>query len=71
MMAPINGAFGNLNEAQAAATAGIVRPALTSPCHYWNFAEHGGNPDLFAKAMQTEQSDLPYLLMRPGESITL
>lgn len=71
LILPINGAFGNLNEAQAAATAGIVRPALTIPCHYWNFAEHGGNPDLFAKAMQTEQSDLPYLLMRPGESITL
>ena len=71
LILPINGAFGNLNEAQAAAAAGMVRPALTVPCHYWNFAEHGGNPDLFAKAMQTTQSEVPYLLMRPGESISL
>ena len=71
LILPINGAFGNLNEEEAARAAGVVRPVLTIPSHYWNFAEHGGNPDLFAKAMMEKHPDLPYLLMRPGESITL
>ncbi len=71
LILPINGAFGNLNEAEAARAAGVIRPGLTIPCHYWNFAEHGGNPALFAQAMQETEQPLPYLLMRPGESIRL
>ena len=44
---------------------------LTIPCHYWNFAEHGGDPAAFAGIMKAEHPDLAYLLMRPGESIDL
>ncbi|MBQ8897835.1 MAG: MBL fold metallo-hydrolase [Clostridia bacterium] len=71
MIMPINGAFGNLNEAQGAKAAGIVSPKLCIPCHYWNFAEHGGDPRLFCREMDENHADIPYLLMRPGEEILL
>lgn len=70
-IAPINGAFGNMNEQEAAKAAGIVKSKLFIPCHYWNFAEHGGNPNLFAEAMKENHSELNYLLMRPNETICL
>ena len=66
---PINGAFGNMNETQAAQAAAILKARLTVPCHFWNFAEHGGNPALFCQAMQAQSA--PYYLMRPGETIGL
>ena len=56
---------------EGAKTAGIIRAGLTIPCHYWNFAEHGGDPAAFAERMKTQYPDLPYLLMRPGERIEL
>ena len=71
LIMPINGAFGNLNEAEGARTAKIINPKLTIPCHYWNFAEHGGNPNLFAKEMDKKYSELQYVLMRPGETISI
>ena len=62
LLAPINGAFGNMNEAQAAEAAKRLGARMTVPCHYWNFAEHGGNPQLFVEAM----GDTPYTLMSVG-----
>lgn len=68
LILPINGAFGNLNEEQAAAVAKTLRPRLTVPCHFWNFAEHGGDPARFAAAM----ADGPaFRVMRPGECIII
>ncbi len=67
MMLPINGAFGNLNERQAAEICRIVRPNQVIPCHYWNFAEHGGNPGLFVEELKRLCPDQRVLLMRPGE----
>lgn len=71
MIMPINGAFGNLNETEGAKAVGIVSPKLCIPCHYWNFAEHGGNPQLFQNEMNEKYSNIPYMLMRPGEIIQL
>jgi L-ascorbate 6-phosphate lactonase len=71
LILPINGAFGNLDALAGARAAGIIGAGLTIPCHYWNFAEHGGDPAAFATAMKTDHADLAYLLMRPGESIDL
>lgn len=71
LIMPINGAFGNLNELEGAKAAGMINPKLTIPCHYWNFAEHGGNPDIFAHEMKEKHSDLKYLLIRPGETISI
>ena len=69
-IAPINGAFGNLNEQQAADAAKLVAPKTTIPCHVWNFAEHGGNPMLFMNAMK--ERNLNYtLLQAAGDPLIL
>ena len=47
LILPINGAFGNLNSEEAAKVVSILKPKLAVPCHYWNFAEHGGDPQRF------------------------
>lgn len=69
MIAPINGAYGNLNEEECAALAGLLRPGVTIPCHYGMFASHGGNPGVFHDMMSERK--LPYLLMAQGERYTL
>ena len=71
MIAPINGAFGNLNEEEAVLLCGFHQPRLFIPCHYWNFAEHGGNPGVFADLMNTKYPSQSYLLMTMGEGIVL
>ncbi len=68
---PINGAYGNLNETEGATAAGIIKAKLTIPCHYWNFAEHFGNPHLFMQQMDEKYPNLKYNLMRVGETIDL
>ena len=71
MIMPINGAFGNMNEIEGAKAVGIVSPKLAIPCHYWNFAEHGGNPNIFAEEMKDKYAEIDFVLMRCGESIEL
>ena len=71
LILPINGAFGNMDAHDGVRAAGIIAPALTIPCHYWNFAEHGGDPFAFMNGMKNDHPDLPYLMMRPGETIEL
>ncbi len=68
---PINGAYGNLNEYEGAKAAGIIKASLTIPCHFWNFAEHFGNPHLFMNEMNEKYPDLKYNLMRIGETVEL
>ena len=71
LLLPINGAFGNLNEEQAAKVIRILQPKLAVPCHYWNFAEHGGNPGVFQTQMEAIAPDSRYILMRQGEGILI
>ena len=71
MILPINGAFGNLNEEQAARVIAALKPKLAVPCHYWNFAEHGGNPGVFQQKMKELAPDEKYHLMRQGEMMIL
>ena len=71
MIFPINGAFGNMNETEGAKAVNIIKPKLAIPCHYWNFAEHGGNPDIFAQEMKNVYGIADYILMRPGEEISI
>lgn len=52
LILPINGAFGNLNEAEAAQAAAVLKPGCVLPCHFWKFAEHGGDPGKFTRAME-------------------
>jgi len=71
LLLPINGAFGNLNEEEAAKVVSILKPKMTVPCHYWNFAEHGGNPGLFKTNMESIAPDSAFTLMRQGEGILI
>lgn len=69
LIAPINGMFGNLDSVQAADAAEILKPKLTVPCHFWNFAEHGGDPNKFTEEMKNR--NLNFKLMRIGEGIII
>ncbi len=71
MIAPINGAYGNLDEMEAVLLTEIMNPKLVVPCHYGNFAEHGGNPDIFAKNMENMLPEQKYMVMKPGEYIVI
>jgi L-ascorbate 6-phosphate lactonase len=71
MTAPINGAYGNLNETEAVLLCSDIRPKLFVPCHYWNFAEHRGDPGLFAEKMKKMLPYQKYLLMGIGNSVII
>lgn len=69
MIAPINGMYGNLNEADCAALAAALKPGITIPCHYGMFASHHGDVGKFYDIMMEKK--LPFLLMQQGEQYTL
>lgn len=69
MIAPINGAFGNLNEEECCILASAVRPKLTIPCHYGMFASHHGDVGMFYDLIK--ETDLPFLIMQQGEQLIL
>lgn len=71
LIAPINGAYGNLNEQDCVLLSKALQPGLTIPCHYGMFASHGGNPGLFRQYMQAECPGNEYLLMQMGEEFVL
>lgn len=71
LILPINGAFGNLNEETSVKVIAALKPALSVPCHYWNFAQHFGNPGKFIENMQSNCPDQAYMLMRQGEFFLL
>ena len=66
---PINGAFGNLNESEAADIASEIKAGITVPCHFWNFAEHGGDPMKFME--KAKELGVNYKLMHQGEFILI
>ena len=70
LIAPINGAYGNLTENDCALLSDSVKPKLTIPCHYGMFASHGGNPGLFYEIMTKQYSQNDFLLMAQGERYT-
>jgi L-ascorbate 6-phosphate lactonase len=71
MIAPINGAYGNLNEQECAELSNVLKPNLTIPCHYGMFASHEGNPGLFLEIMNGRYSENKFLLLAQGEKVTL
>ena len=68
LIAPVNGAYGNLNEQDCVMLSKALQPELTIPCHYGMFASHGGNLGVFHDMMRQEK--LPYLIMTMGEQYT-
>lgn len=69
LIAPINGAYGNLNENECAQLAAALQPKVTIPCHYGMFASHHGDVGKFYEAMGDQ--GLPSLIMRQGERYVL
>ena len=67
ILPPINGAFGNLNAVEAARLAGDAKARVAIPCHFWMFAEHGGDPAGFLEACKELAPKTKPLLMSPGE----
>lgn len=68
LIAPINGAYGNLNESECVDLSVALDPLITIPCHYGMFASHGGNPGIFHELMSSIKRD--YLIMTLGECYT-
>ena len=74
MIAPINGAYGNLNGEQCALYSKLIQPKLTMPCHFWTFIEHetpGGGPSDFVKAMAEICPENKYAFLTQGEYIKI
>ncbi|MDI7276909.1 MAG: MBL fold metallo-hydrolase, partial [Anaerolineae bacterium] len=65
---PINGAFGNLDGVEAARLARAAGARVVIPCHFWMFAEHGGDPAGFLRACKAHAPHVRPLLMTQGES---
>ena len=64
---PINGAFGNLDGVAAAKLARDCRANTAIPCHYWMFAEHGGDPAQFLESCREYAPEVGAKLMSVGE----
>lgn len=71
LIAPINGAFGNMNEFECARFADAMNAKLTVPCHYGMFASHGGNIGRFYEIMTKDYPKLDFCMMAQGERITI
>ena len=71
VIGPINGAYGNMDEAQFAEYAHALGGKISIPCHYGMFASHGGNPGRFLEIMKAHYPEDTVLLMRPGEKLAL
>lgn len=73
LIAPINGAFGNLNVQEVCRLAEILQPKLLIPCHFWMFLEHVaenglGDPTVFVREGKDLPSGIQPLLLPPGRS---
>lgn len=71
LIAPINGAYGNLNEEECVQLSSCLKPKNTIPCHYGMFASHGGNPGKFYDLMKVKYPELPFVIMAQGERLEL
>lgn len=65
-MLSINGRFGNMNAAEGAEAARLCGARYGVPCHFWTFAEHGGDPGEFCRLLENNGSCTP-LCFRQGE----
>ena len=71
LIAPINGAYGNLNEQENVLLTKALLPNLTIPCHFGMFASHGGHPGLWKELMDTQLPEQNYKLFTQGEGIII
>jgi L-ascorbate 6-phosphate lactonase len=71
MIAPINGAFGNLNAQDACRLAEVVRPGLVVASHFWMFVEHGGDPAHFLSVAGALPPPTQAVVLAPGETLVV
>ncbi len=71
LIPPINGAYGNLDALQAARMAGAAHAKMVIPCHFWTFAEHGGDPGQFLEACKELAPQTKAVLMTQGEMVMI
>lgn len=71
MIAPINGAFGNLNENENVELCAFHQPRLSIPCHFWTFSEQHGDPGVWMIEMKKKLATQKYIILAPGEQLIL
>lgn len=71
LIAPINGAYGNLNEQDNVRLTEILRPRLAVPCHFGMFASHGGHPGMWKDIMEARLPEQKYKLFTMGEGLEI
>ena len=71
LIAPINGAYGNLNEQENVDLTTALKPKLTVPCHFGMFASHGGHPGLWKELLEQQLPNQAYKLFTMGEGIEI
>lgn len=71
LIAPINGAYGNLNEEECSLLSKKLGPKLTIPCHYGMFANHGGDLEKFKSKMKEICPENKYAALSQGDVIEL
>lgn len=71
LIAPINGAYGNLNEQENVTLTKALQPKLTVPCHFGMFASHGGHPGLWKELLEEQLPEQQYKIFTMGEGIEI
>lgn len=71
LIAPINGAYGNLNEQENVDLTAELKPKLTVPCHFGMFASHGGHPGLWKELLEAQLPGQKYKIFTMGEGMEL
>lgn len=71
LIAPINGAYGNLNEQENVILTRALMPCVSIPSHFGMFGSHGGNVGLWKEMMDKLAPNIKYKIFTMGEGFTL
>ena len=71
LIAPINGAYGNLNEQENVELTAALNPKLVVPCHFGMFASHGGHPGLWKDLLEQQLPEQAFKIFTMGEGIEI
>lgn len=71
LIAPINGAYGNLTEQENVELTALLKPRVSVPCHFGMFASHGGHPGLWKELLERQLPEQSYKLFTMGEGIEI
>ncbi len=69
MIAPINGAFGNLDHNEACKLAADVKPKVVIASHFGMFIQHGGSPSAFLAEAENLPAGITPVVLAPGETL--